>query len=166
MFAQFYLLCFFITPPHSACLLACFFFFFFFEFFFSFLSFFLTFFLSSSSSSSSSSSFFFLLPSSFFLLLLLTSSCFFFLLLLLAVLPFVQLIFVISSFLTFSCRFVPTGMGPLLIDCGVPVDQFHELNWWQSAVYRDVKFVLTPAQHWSVQSVICKVERVKCSRQG
>lgn len=46
--------------------------------------------------------------------------------------------------------FVPHGMGKWLGSVGIT--NVVELGWWQSASYKGVEFIATPAQHWSGRS--------------
>ncbi len=37
--------------------------------------------------------------------------------------------------------------------CGI-TKNVHELNWWESKEYKNIKFVFTPAQHWCARGVL------------
>ncbi len=37
--------------------------------------------------------------------------------------------------------------------CGI-TKNVHELNWWESKEYKNIKFVFTPAQHWCARGVM------------
>ena len=43
----------------------------------------------------------------------------------------------------------PLGVGERLIDWGVGAAKVRQLDWWESTMVRGVKFVATPAQHFS-----------------
>jgi L-ascorbate metabolism protein UlaG (beta-lactamase superfamily) len=43
----------------------------------------------------------------------------------------------------------PLGVGDILIDWGVPAAKVRQLDWWQGIDIGDVRFVATPAQHFS-----------------
>jgi L-ascorbate metabolism protein UlaG (beta-lactamase superfamily) len=43
----------------------------------------------------------------------------------------------------------PLGVGDRLIDWGVGAAKVRQLDWWESTMVRGVKFVATPAQHFS-----------------
>jgi L-ascorbate metabolism protein UlaG (beta-lactamase superfamily) len=45
--------------------------------------------------------------------------------------------------------FVPLGIGAHLERWGVPAAQVEELEWWQERTLRGVRFVCTPARHYS-----------------
>ncbi|MBS9463470.1 MBL fold metallo-hydrolase [Flagellimonas sp. 389] len=45
--------------------------------------------------------------------------------------------------------YVPLGVGVHLKAWDVPNDAITELDWWQEATFSDLKFVCTPAQHFS-----------------
>jgi len=47
--------------------------------------------------------------------------------------------------------FVPLGLKPWFAELGI--DSVTELDWWEHAEYRGVRFTLTPAQHWSARSL-------------
>ncbi|GAA6135169.1 MBL fold metallo-hydrolase [Oceaniserpentilla sp. 4NH20-0058] len=44
---------------------------------------------------------------------------------------------------------VPLGLGAYLRDWGVPSENIHELDWWQSKQFNGFEFISTPAQHFS-----------------
>lgn len=44
---------------------------------------------------------------------------------------------------------VPKGVGDILIDWDVPKDRFQELDWHESVIESGIKFIATPAQHFS-----------------
>jgi L-ascorbate metabolism protein UlaG (beta-lactamase superfamily) len=43
----------------------------------------------------------------------------------------------------------PLGVGDILVDWGVPAAKVRQLDWWQGIDIGDVRFVATPAQHFS-----------------
>ncbi|MDH0732264.1 MBL fold metallo-hydrolase [Pseudomonas sichuanensis] len=43
----------------------------------------------------------------------------------------------------------PLGVGDLLIEWGVPAAKVRQLDWWQQAEIEGVRFIATPAQHFS-----------------
>ncbi|MCF7535186.1 MBL fold metallo-hydrolase [Pseudomonas petrae] len=43
----------------------------------------------------------------------------------------------------------PLGVGDTLIEWGVPAAKVQQLNWWQSTDIHGIRFVATPAQHFS-----------------
>jgi len=45
--------------------------------------------------------------------------------------------------------YAPLGVGAHLEAWGIDKTQIHELDWWQNAEYDDLRFVCTPAQHFS-----------------
>ncbi|WP_299780959.1 MBL fold metallo-hydrolase [uncultured Formosa sp.] len=45
--------------------------------------------------------------------------------------------------------YTPLGVGAHLESWGVSKDIIHELDWWEAIAFQDLKFVCTPAQHFS-----------------
>ncbi|MDW5288489.1 MBL fold metallo-hydrolase [Formosa sp. PL04] len=45
--------------------------------------------------------------------------------------------------------YTPLGVGAHLESWGVPKNKIHELDWWEEITFTDLKFVCTPAQHFS-----------------
>lgn len=43
----------------------------------------------------------------------------------------------------------PLGVGDTLIEWGVPAAKVRQLDWWQETTVEDVRFIATPAQHFS-----------------
>lgn len=43
----------------------------------------------------------------------------------------------------------PLGVGDRLIDWGVPAHQVHQLDWWEDIEIGGLRFISTPAQHFS-----------------
>ncbi|MDR2308023.1 MAG: MBL fold metallo-hydrolase [Paucimonas sp.] len=43
----------------------------------------------------------------------------------------------------------PLGVGDLLVEWGVPAAKVRQLDWWQETEVEGVRFVATPAQHFS-----------------
>jgi len=43
----------------------------------------------------------------------------------------------------------PLGVGDTLIEWGVPAEKVQQLDWWQSTEIHGIRFVATPAQHFS-----------------
>jgi len=50
----------------------------------------------------------------------------------------------------------PLGVGDILIDWGVPAAKVRQLDWWQAIDIGDVRFVATPAQHFSGRGLFKK----------
>ncbi len=50
----------------------------------------------------------------------------------------------------------PLGVGDILVDWGVPVAKVRQLDWWQGIDIGDVRFVATPAQHFSGRGLFNK----------
>lgn len=48
----------------------------------------------------------------------------------------------------------PLGVGDLLIEWGVDAAKVRQLDWWQSATVDGIRFVATPAQHFSGRSLL------------
>ena len=48
---------------------------------------------------------------------------------------------------------VPLGVDKHLLDWGVPKEKIHVLDWWQEITIDEIKFVATPAQHFSGRGV-------------
>ena len=44
---------------------------------------------------------------------------------------------------------VPLGVGKYLLDWGVPSENIHEMDWWQTQQFGDITFTSTPSQHFS-----------------
>jgi L-ascorbate metabolism protein UlaG (beta-lactamase superfamily) len=47
----------------------------------------------------------------------------------------------------------PLGVGDTLIKWGVAAEKVQQLNWWQSTEIHGIRFVATPAQHFSGRSL-------------
>ncbi len=47
----------------------------------------------------------------------------------------------------------PLGVGDRLVDWGVPKDKVRQFDWWQDMALDGVRFVFTPAQHFSGRGV-------------
>ena len=47
----------------------------------------------------------------------------------------------------------PLGVGDTLIEWGVPAHKVQQLNWWESTQIGGIRFVATPAQHFSGRSL-------------
>lgn len=47
----------------------------------------------------------------------------------------------------------PLGVGDRLVDWGVPKDKVRQFDWWQDVAFDGVRFVFTPAQHFSGRGV-------------
>jgi L-ascorbate metabolism protein UlaG (beta-lactamase superfamily) len=47
----------------------------------------------------------------------------------------------------------PIGVGDTLIEWGVAAEKVQQLNWWQSTQIHGIRFVATPAQHFSGRSL-------------
>jgi L-ascorbate metabolism protein UlaG (beta-lactamase superfamily) len=43
----------------------------------------------------------------------------------------------------------PLGVGDLLVEWGVPASKVRQMDWWQDTEVEGVRFVATPAQHFS-----------------
>ncbi|MHC1698920.1 MAG: MBL fold metallo-hydrolase [Geobacteraceae bacterium] len=50
----------------------------------------------------------------------------------------------------------PLGVGDLLVDWGVPQAKVTQLDWWQHIEVGGIRFVATPAQHFSGRSLFGK----------
>ncbi|MBJ9978494.1 MBL fold metallo-hydrolase [Pseudomonas sp. S75] len=48
-----------------------------------------------------------------------------------------------------GCFLTPLGVGQRLVDWGIPRSQVQELDWWQETEVCSVRFIATPAQHFS-----------------
>lgn len=44
---------------------------------------------------------------------------------------------------------VPLGVGDLLVKWGIPADKIRQLAWWEETAVAGLRFVATPAQHFS-----------------
>lgn len=53
---------------------------------------------------------------------------------------------------------VPLGVNVHLEKWGIPKDQILQLDWWQDTTYKGLKFVCTPAQHFSGRRVNDKAD--------
>lgn len=51
---------------------------------------------------------------------------------------------------------VPLGVGAHLEHWGVPAGRITELEWWQEHVIGDLRFVATPARHFSGRSILMR----------
>ena len=49
--------------------------------------------------------------------------------------------------------YTPLGVGAHLESWGIPKDKVHELDWWEEIYVSDLKFVCTPAQHFSGRGI-------------
>lgn len=47
----------------------------------------------------------------------------------------------------------PTGVGRRLIDWGIPAHKVQELGWWSETTIGKIRFVATPARHFSGRSL-------------
>lgn len=52
-----------------------------------------------------------------------------------------------------SIFLTPLGVGDRLVDWGVDADKVKQFDWWQGTQVGDVRFVATPAQHFSGRSL-------------
>ncbi|WP_298475331.1 MBL fold metallo-hydrolase [uncultured Maribacter sp.] len=52
-----------------------------------------------------------------------------------------------------SIFYTPLGVGAHLLEWGVPKENIIELDWWQENIFDDLKFICTPAQHFSGRSI-------------
>ncbi|MFA7405307.1 MAG: MBL fold metallo-hydrolase [Pelobacteraceae bacterium] len=50
----------------------------------------------------------------------------------------------------------PFGVGDILVDWGVPPAKVRQLDWWQGIDIGDIRFVATPAQHFSGRGLLKK----------
>lgn len=48
----------------------------------------------------------------------------------------------------------PLGVGDILISWGIPADKVRQLDWWNSTEIDSIRFVSTPAQHFSGRGLI------------
>ncbi len=49
--------------------------------------------------------------------------------------------------------FVPLGVGAHLMRWGIAEDKITELDWWESAAFKDLTFTAAPARHFSGRSI-------------
>ncbi|WP_434036085.1 MBL fold metallo-hydrolase [Formosa sp. 4Alg 33] len=49
--------------------------------------------------------------------------------------------------------YTPLGVGAHLKSWGVSKDNIYELDWWEEIMFTDLKFVCTPAQHFSGRGI-------------
>ena len=47
----------------------------------------------------------------------------------------------------------PLGVGDLLISWGIEAAKVQQFDWWESTVIDSIRFVSTPAQHFSGRSL-------------
>lgn len=52
-----------------------------------------------------------------------------------------------------QCFLAPLGVGDLLVKWGVPAHKVQQLGWWQDTHLEGIRFVATPAQHFSGRSL-------------
>ena len=57
----------------------------------------------------------------------------------------------------------PLGVGETLASWGVPASQIRELDWWQTTEIDSIRFVATPAQHFSGRSPTDSDKTLWCS---
>lgn len=50
----------------------------------------------------------------------------------------------------------PLGVGDILVDWGVPAAKVRQLDWWQGVEVGGIRFVATPAQHFSGRGLFDK----------
>lgn len=50
----------------------------------------------------------------------------------------------------------PLGVGDILVNWGVPAAKVRQLDWWQGIDIGDIRFVVTPAQHFSGRGLFKK----------
>ena len=50
----------------------------------------------------------------------------------------------------------PLGVGDILVDWGIPASKVRQLDWWQGIDIGDVRFIATPAQHFSGRGLLNK----------
>ena len=55
-----------------------------------------------------------------------------------------------------ECFLTPLGVGDLLVGWGVPAAKVRQLDWWQETGVGGVRFVATPAQHFSGRGLFDK----------
>ncbi len=49
--------------------------------------------------------------------------------------------------------YTPLGVGNHLIDWGVPEENVHQLNWWETIMFDQIELVCTPARHFSGRGI-------------
>ncbi|MCF6351666.1 MAG: MBL fold metallo-hydrolase [Cyclobacteriaceae bacterium] len=49
--------------------------------------------------------------------------------------------------------YTPLGVGNHLISWGVPKENIHELNWWDTIMFDQIELVCTPARHFSGRGI-------------
>ncbi|MFB9053671.1 MBL fold metallo-hydrolase [Formosa undariae] len=54
--------------------------------------------------------------------------------------------------------YTPLGVGSHLESWGISKDKIHELDWWEEIMFSDLKFVCTPAQHFSGRGISDKAK--------
>jgi len=59
--------------------------------------------------------------------------------------------------------YVPFGVGSHLVKWGVDESKITELDWWDEVEYKNMKFVCTPAQHFSGRSLNDRNKTLWCS---
>ncbi len=57
----------------------------------------------------------------------------------------------------------PLGVGDLLIKWGVQADKVRQLDWWQGTEIEGIRFVATPAQHFSGRGLFDGNQTLWCS---
>ena len=60
---------------------------------------------------------------------------------------------------------VPLGVGSHLTKWGVPNSRIIEMDWWDSKIIKGVKFICTPAQHFSGRKGFIETQKSLCSFQ-
>ncbi|CRM04803.1 metal-dependent hydrolase [Pseudomonas sp. 31 E 6] len=57
----------------------------------------------------------------------------------------------------------PLGVGDLLVKWGVAADKVRQLDWWQGTEVQGIRFVATPAQHFSGRGLFDANQTLWCS---
>jgi L-ascorbate metabolism protein UlaG (beta-lactamase superfamily) len=61
------------------------------------------------------------------------------------------------------CFLAPLGVGDLLIKWGVDADKVRQLEWWEGTEVGGIRFVATPAQHFSGRGLFDANQTLWCS---
>ncbi len=59
--------------------------------------------------------------------------------------------------------YTPLGVGNHLVEWGIEEEKIKELNWWESIELGSIKFVCTPARHFSGRGMFDRASTMWCS---